>query len=338
MKLPEVSIDPSVLFDLQYGTIRSWLLISAVEFKVFNLTAEKKTADEITAALKTHRANTELFLNALCSLELLRKENGAYRNTELSETFLVEGADTYLGDFLLMNEQWNFQNREQMKQCIKSGPMPQPADSDNFEEIFAQSVKVMRNLSRAGTSQLVAKEISRLPEFSGMKKMLDLGGAHGMDCIAIAMKNPALKGVIFDKPAVVKVAQEIISEYEMEKQVTVIGGNYATDPLGSGYDLIYAKATLNFLKDNLNPLFEKIYNALNPGGVFVSVHDGLTDEGTKPTDMVISWLPTGLSSVDFSLSQELIPNAMLAAGFKTVQSRPLPFPMGGALDMAVGRK
>ena len=153
----------------------------------------------------------------------------------------------------------------------------------------------------------------------------------------MTMKHPALKGVVFDKPAVVKVTQKIIAEYGMEERVTVMGGDYATDPIGSGYDLIYAKATLNFFKDNLNPLLEKIYNALNPGGVFVSVHDGLTDEDTKPEDMVISWLSTGLSSCDFSLRREMVPNAMLDAGFRSVQTSPFSFPMGG-MDITIGRK
>ncbi|MGD9826159.1 MAG: methyltransferase dimerization domain-containing protein [Desulfobacter sp.] len=40
-------------------------------------------------ALRTHEANTTLFLNALCLIQLLKKENGAYRNTELSDTFLI---------------------------------------------------------------------------------------------------------------------------------------------------------------------------------------------------------------------------------------------------------
>jgi hypothetical protein len=151
------------------------------------------------------------------------------------------------------------------------------------------------------------------------------------------MKNPDLKGVVFDKPAVVKVTQEIIAEYGMEERVTVMGGNYATDPIGSGYDLIYAKATLNFFKDNLNPLFETIYQALNPGGVFVSVQDGLTHEGTKPPDMVVSWLSTGLSSYDFSLSREAIPNVMLNAGFKSVHTSPFSFPFG-EMDINIGRK
>lgn len=338
MKIPQITIKPTELFNLQYGTIRSWLLIAAVEFKVFNLTNEERTSMEIATAINSHEANTELFLNALCSLDLLRKENGSYLNTELSETFLVEGRETYLGGALLLNEQWNLESKAQMIELIKNGPPPRQEGPDYSGDYFADHIKDMRNIARSGQSQLMANEISKLPEFLSMKKMLDLGGAHGMDCIATINKNPRLSGVIFDKTAVVNTTRQIIAQYEMEERVTVMGGDYIADSIGSGYDLIYAKATLNFLKDDLNPMFEKIYNALNPDGVFVSVHDGLTNEGTKPADMVISWLSTGLSATDLSLSQEEIPNAMLKAGFKTVQSKPCSFLIGGTLDMVIGRK
>jgi len=334
MQLPDITMPPKPLFELLCGTTRSWILMTAVEFKVFDLTLENKTAPEIAAFLKTHEANTTLFLNALCAIQLLEKENGTYRNTELSNTFLVQGKDCYLGEFLMLSDQWSFQTRGQMADAIKNGPASQGDNLDDMGKMFAPHVKSMGNYSRSGVSQLMAKAISRLPEFAGMKKMLELGGGHGMDCIAITQKSASLKGIVFDNPAVIKVTREIIAEYDMEKRVTVMEGDYAKDPIGSGYDLIYAKATLSFLKDNFQPLFTKIYHALNPGGVFISVHDGLTEEGTKPADMVISWLPTGLMSRDLSLDRDAIPDAMLQAGFKSVKVTPLPF----AMDMCIGRK
>ncbi|WP_320040237.1 methyltransferase dimerization domain-containing protein [uncultured Desulfobacter sp.] len=338
MEFPNITMTPKPIFDLFGGTTKSWVLMTAIEFKVFNLTVENKTASEIASSLKSHEANTVLFLNALCAIQLLKKENGAYRNTELSDIFLVQGNDCYLGELLMLSNQWNFQTREQMADAVKNGPGPQAENFDDVGEMFASHVKAMGNYSRAGNSQLIAKEISKLPEFAGMKRMLDLGGAHGMDCIAVTQKSASLKGVVFDNPAVIKITREIIAEYGMENTVAVMEGDYAKDHIGMGYDLIYAKATLNFFKDNLHPLFSKIYEALNPGGVFVSVHDGLTEEGTKPSGMVVSWLPTSLSSKDLSFDRDMIPDAMLEAGFKSVKLKPIPVSMCESMDICIGRK
>jgi predicted TPR repeat methyltransferase len=235
-------------------------------------------------------------------------------------------------------DQWNFETRHQMAAAIKNGPGPDAEKFDDMGAMFASHVKAMGNYSRTGNAQHIAYKISKLSEFSRMKKMLDLGGAHGMDCIAVTQKSESLKGVVFDTPAVINITREIIAEYDMENRIAVMEGDYATDPIGSGYDLIYAKATLNFFKDDLHPLFKKIYDALNPGGVFVSVHDGLTEEGTKPSDMVISWLPTSLSSQDLSFDRDIVPDTMLEAGFRTVKVTPIPFSMCGSMDMCIGRK
>ncbi len=329
---------PKRLFDLFNGTTKAWILAIAIELKLFDVTVEKKSALEIAVTLGTHGANTALFLNALCSLDLLEKENGAYINTPLSDAFLVKGAACYLGQFLILGDQWNFNTKEEMKDCILNGPKPPKLDFDDMGKLFAPYVKPMRNFARAGVSQLLAKQICKLPAFMEMKKMLELGGAHGMDCIAMTQKNPSLNGVIFDKPAVIEVTREIIADHKMEDRVTTMEGDYGTDPLGSGYDLIYAKATLSLFKDDLNPLFKKIYDALNPDGYLVSVHDGLTNESTRPADMVISWLPTGLSSLDLSFDRDVIPDAMLQAGFKTVKIKPISFSMGETMDMCIGKK
>ncbi len=168
--------------------------------------------------------------------------------------------------------------------------------------------------------------------------MLDLGGGHGLDAIATVKRHPSMKGIVFDNAAIVKAAQDNIREYGLEDRIRVQSGDYLIDSLGSGYDLILAKGTLNFAGSHLEKVVRKIYDALNEGGVFVSIHDGLTAERTNPEAMVLSWLPFALSAIDVTLAREQIPDAMTAAGFSDLETRPHLFPLGGKLDMVVGRK
>lgn len=48
-------------------------------------------------------------------------------------------------------------------------------------------------------------------------------------------------------------------------------GDYLQDSIGEGYDLILASSTLSFARHDMDSLMKKIYNALNPGGVFINV-------------------------------------------------------------------
>jgi predicted TPR repeat methyltransferase len=195
----------------------------------------------------------------------------------------------------------------------------------------------MVNVERAGIAQRIAEIVANLPESLSFRKMLDLGGGPGVIGIAIVIAHPNMKGVIFDQPTVVKVAECFIKEYEMEDRIEVLRGDFKHDSIGEGYDLIWASSVLNFVKENMDSLMKKIYDALNPGGVFISCHDGLTCERSKPEIMVLGWLSMALMGTDMGLDQGVIADCMLRVGFKSVRSRTLDTPIG-PMDLDIGRK
>jgi predicted TPR repeat methyltransferase len=153
-----------------------------------------------------------------------------------------------------------------------------------------------------------------------MKTMLDLGGGAGFFTMVIVDAHPEMKGVVFEQPPVAAVAWEFIQRYEMEDRDSTIDGSYLTDDLEGPYDLIFASATLNFCKHNLNDLFHKIYNALNPGGVFMTHQDGLTNKRTLPVYHVTEFLGPELMGNDFAFEQGAIAEALLRKGFKSVRN------------------
>lgn len=328
---------PDKLFDLQYGLVKGQMLMTAVDLKVFNHTVEPAPSKDVADAIGSHPGNTELFLNALVSIGLLEKKDGAFCNTELSDTFLAEGKETSLGDYLKFNEMFQFKNADDMKSAVVNGSASHE-QWDTDEEAQYNATMLMSTIARSGMSQAVAKAIAELPEFGGFAKMLDLGGGHGLDGMATVKMHPSMEGIVFDKAPAVRAAQENIREYGMEDRMSVLAGDYLTDPIGSGYDLILAKGTLNFAGPDIESVVRKIFGALNDGGVFVSIHDGLTEERTKPGAMVVSWLSFALMATDVSLAKERIPYAMNTAGFSGLETFPHHFPFGGDLDMVVGRK
>ena len=225
-----------------------------------------------------------------------------------------------------------------LPRLVKEGPpLPSKETDMGNEDVWVRYAASMANYQRAGAAQQTVGIISGLPEFPSFEKMLDLGGGPGVIGIAIVAAHPTMKGVIFDKPAVVKVAERFIKEYEMEDRMTVMGGDYICDSIGDNYDLIWASATLNFARHDLDTLVKKIYHALNPGGVFVSLSDGLTCERTKPENYVLETLSSTLMGQDMGIDQGVIADSMLLAGFKSVRSRTIDTPMM-PMDLDIGRK
>ena len=337
-KLLKVDVSFEVLYRMLIAPIRSKLLLTGIELKIFNYLSEPKSAKVIAKTIGTHPENTEAFLDALAACDLVRKKNGLYENIPISQTFLKEGSPTYLGQFFTSRLKRNNLVLNNLTNLVKKGPQSSPMKFDaSSDEIWGQVAITMANYERAGIGQRIAEIISELPEFPSFQKMLDLGGGPGLIGIAIVSAHPSMKGVVFDKPAVVKIVEKFIKEYEMEDRMTVIGGDYTKDSIGEKYDLIFACESIAFIKRDIDTMMKKIRKALNPNGIFISFSGGFTDERTKPKDMILGWLSTVLIVQDMGFEQGFVADSLLRVGFKSVRSRTIDMPMG-AMDMDIGRK
>ncbi|MEA2051345.1 MAG: methyltransferase [Euryarchaeota archaeon] len=337
-KLPEVNERFEDLYRMLIGPIRSKLLLTGIELGIFNQLSEPKSAEAVADAIGTHSENTRLFLDGLAASDLTVKRNGLYQNTPVTQAFLVEGSSTFLGQmFTLQSQMWD-PTINDMSRLVKEGAPQHSPDTDmGSEEMWAQFAAFMANYERAGVAQQAVEIVSELPEFPSFRKMLDLGGGPGVTGIAIVGAHPSMKGVIFDRPAIIKVAETFITEYEMEDRMAVLAGDYNGDSIGEGYDLIWASNTLNFARHDLDSLMKKIYDALNPGGVFISFCEGLTNERTKTDFVVLSMMSIALMGQDMCFDQGEIGDSMLRVGFKSVRSRTLDVPWSTA-DLDIGRK
>jgi len=337
-KLPEVNVSFEELYRMLIGPIKSKLLLTGIELGVFNHLSEPRSAEAVAETIGTHPVNTRLFLDGLAASALVVKKNGMYQNTLVTQEFLVDGSPRYLGQMFTLTVQMSNPALNDLSKLIKEGPPPPSPEADmGSEEVMLQFALSMANNERSGPAQQAVAIISELQGLPSFKKMLDLGGGPGLIGIAIVASHPTMKGVIFDKPAMVKVAETFIKEYEMEDRMEVMGGDYLQDSIGEGYDLIWASGTLNFGKDDMDSLTKKIYDALNPGGVFISLHDGLTHERTLPSIMVLNWMLMVLMGQDMGLDQGFIADSMLRVGFKSVRSRTLDTDWG-PMDLDIGRK
>jgi hypothetical protein len=338
-KFPEIDLNFRPLYDLLIGVFHTELLLTSVKLKIFNHCEGFSSSEQIAENIDSHPENTRFFLNGLVAMDLLIKKNEFYKNTSLSQKFLVEGVPIYLGDFISKSSEWYKPILGNLAKFIKRGPPTQnPSAGLETDKMWVDNARKGANYIRAGAGQHMAKIISELPEFPNLKKMLDLGGGSGLMGLCIVDAHPTMKGVIYDQPSVVEVAKEFISEYEMEDRVDVIGGDYLKDSIGEGYDLIFASSTLNFAKPTLDSFFGKVYDSLNPGGLFITNQDGFKEEYTKPASLALSFLTMTLTGMgnDMAFRAGEIAEAMIRTGFKSVQTREITKFFD--VELTIGRK
>jgi SAM-dependent methyltransferase len=331
--------DPSIFFDLMVGPIRMAVLNTALELDITGLLDGGKPLEDVAEALgvTADTANLGYFLDAMSAMGFTEKQNGGYRNTPFAKAYLCRESPFYLGGMVKNLSRMQHRNLNRIPDLIRQGPPDvAPVDRLEGEAMWKQSVRHLACYQKAGMADYVADLVSALPEFPAMRRMLDMGCGPGIMCMTTVARHPSLRGVLCDLPTVMQVAREEIERAGMGSRITTIEGDYNEVDFGEGYDLVWASHTLYYAKD-LGALLRRVCDALNPGGVFISFHEGMTRERTEPAPLVLSRLSLALEGQDVSFERGEIASRLPDAGFTFVETRILSLHLG-PVEMVIGRK
>ena len=339
--IPQTPLSWRSIYEISRTKVHGDLLLAAIKWEIFDLLIEPITSEQVAEKRGFHPGNTELFLNCLAGLDLIRKQNCLFSNTQRATEFLTTLSPTYLGAFVVFMSQWYNHYGADVKRLVENGPNAGPsadkADDLGNEALWAEGARCAAPYQYCGSVPALLEIVRGLPRFPKMKKMLDIGGGAGFYTLAIVAAHGDMTGIVFDQPAVARVAQEFIREYDAEERVSVLAGDYRTDDLGNGYDLVLACATLNFAKPKLSDIVQRVHSALNPGGTFIVCQDGISHERTRPVCHIANHLVAELSGMDVTLEQGMVADAMVHCGFISVRSMTLDA-VSGVMDLDVAVK
>jgi len=109
------------------------------------------------------------------------------------------------------------------------------------------------------------------------RRLLDVGGSHGLHSLAFCARHPQLTAVVFDHAVSLRTTKANVKAHGLTGRVTTRAGNCVTDALGSGFDVVlYFSVAHNQSPADNAAVLAKCAAALNPGGVLV-VQDYLRD-------------------------------------------------------------
>jgi predicted O-methyltransferase YrrM len=117
-----------------------------------------------------------------------------------------------------------------------------------------------------------------LLDLHDVTRVLDLGGGSGVFAMAFARVKQDLHATVFDLPEVVGLTRQYVADAGLSDRIDTLAGDYRTDDIGDGYDLVFLSAIVHSNSDGRNAeLIRKCADALNPGGQVV-VQDFVMDE------------------------------------------------------------
>ena len=285
--------DPAPIFEIFRGNYAMELLTSAVaHFGVFEkLAAGPADVSELQAATGLGERQFIVLLTGLKALKLLVEKDGRVQTTVLARDHLTPGKPLDVSDYIRLAAE-SPGVLALVENMRKAKPAGVAKDDSRAVFIFKEGLPSAMEedasarkltLMLAGRAKNIAPVLAQKVDLSAARCLLDIGGGTGVYSIAFLQRYPQLRAVVFDRPAVLKVAAEFAQQYGVADRLECVSGDMFADPLPTGCD---AMLLSNVLHDwdipDCRRLVQKAAAALPVGGRLL-IHDVfLNDDYSGP--------------------------------------------------------
>ncbi len=272
------SISPTRINEIIYSFRESRILLTAFELGVFTAIGDEcRSSAEVAGDIGCDERATDRLMNALCALDFLQKESGRFTNTPSARHYLVEGTPDYLAGIMHSVNMWD--SWSTLTRAVRQGgAISRPHVNERGEEWLSAFIAAMHTRATGTADEIVASL-----DLSGVDSVLDVGGGSGAYSMAFVRATDNITATVFDLPNVIPITRTFIEAEGLSERIETVIGDYSTDSLGSGFDLIFLSAIVHSNSPESNrELVRKCADALNPGGQVIVQDFIMEEERTSP--------------------------------------------------------
>ncbi|MBI3679337.1 MAG: methyltransferase [Acidobacteria bacterium] len=230
--------------------------------------------DTIAARCGIPARTMRISADAMVALGLLSRQGDCYANSPEADAFLAGKSPSDLRPFLRFWSQLSYPRWMMLEECLRAG-----AGSASFltgltedeQKIFSEGVEAITTGS--------AMALADCYDFSGHRRLLDLGGGTGSFLLPILEKHPALECALFELPSVI----DLVRRRGNPARLHLIAADMMRDPIPNGYDAVLMANVLHCFSANENQdLLERIRAGVEPGARLLLVDFWLDATRTQP--------------------------------------------------------
>ena len=253
-------------------------LLSGVRVGLFETLAASPglTLEPLAERCGLPRHSMRVLALGLASSGLIERDGeGAYRNSHLTERFLLRGTP---GNVLPLVELSAVQYHpyEQLAEALRTGTnaglSAHPGPGKTLYERLAHHPELERvyHAAISMVSGHARDSFGGVPELARARHLLDVGGGAGTNAMAVHHFYPALRVTIFDLPSVCAMARRAVEAAGLSQSIAAAEGDMRKDPFPSGCDAILFSNVLQWnSEETIRSLLAKSYAALPARGTLV---------------------------------------------------------------------
>lgn len=218
------------LLQLIFGFTASQVIHVAARLELADLLADgPKTTDELAAATDTHPPSLYRLLRGLACVGIVEQgDRGRFKLGQLGELLQGDHPDSVRNLTLLFCGDGVWGNWQHLLDSVRTGrpvheltgapaPFEAMGDESEFSDIFNAAMS-------EGTRQ-AAPALVGAYDFSSFRSVVDVGGGDGTLLAAILAAAPDLRGVLFDLPAGLQRAYEVLENIGVADRCEIVDGD-----------------------------------------------------------------------------------------------------------------
>jgi hypothetical protein len=122
------------------------------------------------------------------------------------------------------------------------------------------------NTGQVQRTRLVAREVARHYDFSGINTIVDVGGGHGGLLATVLRANPGVRGVLVDRPHAIAGARALVEQAGVADRCDLLQGDFF-ESLPAGADIYLLKNIIHDWDDE------------RASRILRNCHDAMPDSG-----------------------------------------------------------
>jgi hypothetical protein len=273
------------LMEMIFSPVPAQALSVAAKLGVADLLKDQaKTADELAETLGVQGRPLYRLLRALASVGIFSEDQGGrFHLTSLAEPLRSDAPDSVRSFAIYFGADWHRRVYNELGYSIQTGNCAfEKIHGKPFFDYLGENPEPAKDFNDAMTSHSASDSaaVVKAYDFTGLNKLVDVGGGHGALIAAILAQNPQMKGVLFDAPSVVTGAIDAFTSAGLNERCEVIGGDFFTSVPAGGDAYIMRHIIHDWDDERALTILKNCHQAMADNGRLLVVEIVITDGNT----------------------------------------------------------
>jgi SAM-dependent methyltransferase len=259
----------SKLLDIIGGSWMSQATYVAAELRIADLLAGgPKRVDELAKAAGCHAPSLARLMRGLASLGIcVEREDDRFDLTPIGSLLRSDAPDSLRSWAIVWGKlQWPVWGN--LLHSVRTGESARTLvlGTEGYEHL-ARDADAAAIFNRAMTeiTRLVANEVARVYDFSGARRIVDVGGGYGQLVAAILKAHPKARGVVVDMPHASEAAKLYARDAGVAERCEFVAGDFF-ESVPPGGDAYLLKSVLHNWNDEKSALILRNCGRAMPRG------------------------------------------------------------------------